>query len=129
MQAQLFSHVQLSVTPWIVTCQAPLSMEFSRQEYQSGLPFPTPGDLPDPEIESVAPESPVSANEFFTTVLPGKPTFVLHVFNYNLCFLFPLTPASSNLTLSCLSFIVTLSTVYSAANLLITASHSGLLIC
>ena len=36
-----------SATPWIVTCQAPLSMEFSTQEYWSGLPFPTPGDLPD----------------------------------------------------------------------------------
>ena len=39
---QLLSHVWLFATPWTVTCQAPLSMEFSRQEYQSGLPFPTP---------------------------------------------------------------------------------------
>ena len=39
------------VTPWTVPSQAPLSMEFSRQEYWSGLPFPTPGDLPDPGIE------------------------------------------------------------------------------
>ena len=37
-----------SVAPWIVACQAPLTMEFSRQEYWSELPFPTPGDLPDP---------------------------------------------------------------------------------
>ena len=42
-----FSHVQLFVTPWTVTCQAPLSMEFSRQEYWSGLLFPSPGDLSD----------------------------------------------------------------------------------
>ena len=41
--------------PWTVAHQAPLSMEFSRQEYWSGLPFPSPGDLPDPEIK---PESP-----------------------------------------------------------------------
>ena len=38
-------------TPWTVACQAPLSMGFSRQEYWSGLPFPSPGDLPDPGIE------------------------------------------------------------------------------
>ena len=39
-----------SVTPWMVACQAPLSMGFSRQEYWSGLPFPSPGDLPDPGL-------------------------------------------------------------------------------
>ena len=39
------------VTPWTVAFQAPLSMGFSRQEYWSGLPFPSPGDLPDPGIE------------------------------------------------------------------------------
>ena len=43
--------VQFFVTPWAVTCQAPLSMGFSRQEYWSGLPFPSPRDLPDPEME------------------------------------------------------------------------------
>ena len=46
-----FSHVQLCVTLWTVTYQAPLSMGFSRQEYLSGLPFPSPGDLPDPGFE------------------------------------------------------------------------------
>ena len=46
-----FSHVQLSVTPWTVACQAPLSMGFSRQEYWSGLPLPSPPNLPDPGIE------------------------------------------------------------------------------
>ena len=54
---------------WIA-CQAPLSMGFSRQEHWSGLPFPTPGDLPDPGIE---PGSFVSAGGFFTTEPPGKP--------------------------------------------------------
>ena len=43
---QSLSRVQLFVTPWTVACQAPLFMKFSRQEYWSGLPFPTPGDLP-----------------------------------------------------------------------------------
>ena len=41
--------------PWTVACQAPLSMGFSRQEYWSGLPFPSPGDLPDPGIEPRSP--------------------------------------------------------------------------
>ena len=42
-------------TPWTVACQAPLSMRFSRQEYWSGLPFPSPGGLPDPGIEPRSP--------------------------------------------------------------------------
>ena len=49
MHACVLSRVRLFVTPW--PCQAPLSMEFSRQEYWSGFPFPSPGDLPDPGIE------------------------------------------------------------------------------
>ena len=60
-----------SVTPW--TLQAPLSMEFSRQEYWSGLPFPTPGDLPDPGIEPVSLMSPSLAGRIFTTMPPGLP--------------------------------------------------------
>ena len=47
-----------SATPWTVALQAPLSMEFSRQEYWSGLLFPPPGDLPNPGIESASPTSP-----------------------------------------------------------------------
>ena len=46
------SHVQLFVTPWTVAYQAPPSMEFSRQEYWSGVPFPSPGDIPKPGIET-----------------------------------------------------------------------------
>ena len=49
------SPVRLFVTPWTVAYQAPLSMGFSRQEYWSGLPFPSPGNLPDPEIEPGSP--------------------------------------------------------------------------
>ena len=45
------SHTQLFAIPWTIACQASLSMEFSRQEYWSGLPFPTPGDHPDLETE------------------------------------------------------------------------------
>ena len=53
------------VTPWTVACQAPLSMEFPRQEYWSGLPFPSPGHLPSPGVE---PKSPALAKGFFTYV-------------------------------------------------------------
>ena len=52
------------VTPWTVACQAPLSMEFSRQEFWSQLPSPSPGDLPDPGIKLT---SPALAGGFFTT--------------------------------------------------------------
>ena len=69
MRAQLLSHVQLCVSPWAVVCQAPPSMGFSRQGYWSGLPFPPPGDLPDPGTETT---SPVVAGGFFTTEPPGK---------------------------------------------------------
>ena len=48
---KLLSCVQLFATPWTVAHQAPPSMEFSRQEYWSGLPFPSPGDLPNPGIK------------------------------------------------------------------------------
>ena len=50
MHAQWLSRVQLFETLWAVACQAPLSMEFPRQEYWSGLPFPTPGDFPNPSL-------------------------------------------------------------------------------
>ena len=53
-----FSRVPLFMTPWTVAHQASLSMEFSRQEYWSGLPFPPPGDLPDPGIKPMSPASP-----------------------------------------------------------------------
>ena len=67
-----YSHVQLFVIPWTVAHQAPLTMGFSRQEYWSGLPFPSPGDLPNPGIE---PMYPALAGGFFTTEPPGKPLF------------------------------------------------------
>ena len=51
---QSLSHVWLFAAPWTVAYQASLSMEFPRQEYWNGLPFPTPGDLPNPEIETTS---------------------------------------------------------------------------
>ena len=52
---------------WIAACQTPLSMEFSRQKYWSGLPFPPPGNLPNPGMEPVSPVPPALADGFFTT--------------------------------------------------------------
>ena len=66
-----FSHVQLFVTQWTVAHQAPMSMGFSRQEYWSGLPFPSPGDRPDPGIE---PGSPILQADTSTSEPPGKPS-------------------------------------------------------
>ena len=56
--------------PWTVACQAPLSMGFSRQAYSNGLPFPSPGYLPDLGIE---PRSPELQADSLPTELPGKP--------------------------------------------------------
>ena len=69
----MLSRVQLFVTLWTVGHQAPLSMEFSRQEYWSVLPFPTPGDLSDPGIEPGSSVYPALVGGLFTTVLPRKP--------------------------------------------------------
>ena len=65
-------------TPWTVACQAPQSMEFSRQEYWSGLPFPSLGDLPDPGIEPRSPMCPALAGGFFITEPPKKPYKYIH---------------------------------------------------
>ena len=62
-----FSHVWLFVTPWTVVPQAPRSMRFSRQEYWSGLPCPSPGDLRNQGIESASLISPALADRFLTT--------------------------------------------------------------
>ena len=64
------SRVRLFGTPWTVAYQAPLSMGFSRQEYWSGLPFPSPGDLPNPGIK---PGSPALQADALTSEPPGKP--------------------------------------------------------
>ena len=56
----------VSVIPWSVACQATLSMEYSRQEYRNGLPFPTPEDLPEPGLKPVSLASPPLTHGFFT---------------------------------------------------------------
>ena len=67
-QLHSLSRVQLFATPWTVAHQASLSMGFSRQEYWSGLPFPSPGDLPDPGIK---PKSPILQADALTSEPPG----------------------------------------------------------
>ena len=61
------SHVRLFATPWTVAYQVPPSMKFSRQEYWSGLPFPSPGELPNPGIKPMSPVSPTLVGRFFAT--------------------------------------------------------------
>ena len=69
VKVKSLSRVRLFATPWTVARQAPLSMGFSRQEYWSGLPFPSPGDLPNPGIE---PRSPALQADAFSSEPPGK---------------------------------------------------------
>ena len=92
--AQSLSHVQLFGPPWTPTHQTPLSMEFSRQEYWNGLPFPTPGDLPDPGMKPLSLMSPALASGFFITAPPGKPQYHDYFTSF--------TPYN-NLTLYCIS--------------------------
>ena len=77
--AQLLSNVQFFAIPWTVACQAPLTMEFSRKEYWSWLPFPIPGDFPDPGIK---PPSPALTGGFFITAPFEKPEAAFTVFKY-----------------------------------------------
>ena len=77
---QLLNCVRLFATPWTVACQAPLSMTFSRQEYWSGLPFPSPEDLSDPGIE---PRSAAFRADSLLSELQRSPTNVVHI-----CYLF-----------------------------------------
>ena len=79
VKVKLLSHVQLFVTPRTIGYQAPPSMGFSRQEYWSGFPFPSPGDLPDPGIK---PRSPALWADALPSEPPGKLTgsfYMLHV--------------------------------------------------
>ena len=71
MKVKLLSRVQLFAIPWTVVYQASLSMGFSRQEYWSGLSFPSSGDLPDPGTE---PRSPALQADALPSELPGKPS-------------------------------------------------------
>ena len=66
-RACVLSHARFFATPWTIAHQVPLSIRFPRQEYWSGLPFPTPGDLPDPGIKLTSLMPPALAGRFFIT--------------------------------------------------------------
>ena len=89
-------------TPWSVTRQAPLSMEFSRQDYWSGLPFPPPGDLPKPEVKPASLASPALAGELFIScttweVLGLKNLMWLPTFAHGVCSALSFLPPPSTL--------------------------------
>ena len=69
----MYLYIHIIYAPWTIACQPPLSMEFSRQEYWSGLPFPSPGDLPDPGIES---GSPALQEDSLLPASPEKPLYI-----------------------------------------------------
>ena len=76
VKVKSLSHVRLFATPWTVAYQAPQSMGFSRQEYWSGLPFPSPGDLPNPGIE---PGSPALQTDALPSEPLGKPKALINL--------------------------------------------------
>ena len=71
------SRVCLFATPWTAACQAPPSLEFSRQEYWRGWPFPTPRELPHPGFKHMSLVSHALAGRFFSIVPPGKPLYLM----------------------------------------------------
>ena len=87
---KLLSHIRLFATPWTIAYQAPPSMRFSRQEYWSGLPFPSPGDLPYPGIE---PRSPALWADALSSKPPGKPNYI-----YNFVYIYILNDIIINLS-------------------------------
>ena len=78
----VLNHIQLFVTPWTVACQAPLSMEFSRQEHWSRLPVPSPGNLPDPGVEPVFLTSPEMAGKFFTNDITREAHNIMYLHTF-----------------------------------------------
>ena len=82
-----FSHVWLFATLWTLAHQVPLSMGFSRPEYWSELPFPSPGDLPNPEMETMPLLSPAMASQFFPTSTTWEANFRIksYYFSTSLC--------------------------------------------
>ena len=86
----VLSHVQLFAASWTVACQAPLSVEFSRQEYQKGLPFPPPEDLPDQGIKPTSAASPALAGGFFTLSYLGSPYIPQLIYHFYFRWIFGL---------------------------------------
>ena len=85
LYCQLLSHVQIFAIPWTAALKAPLSMEFSRQQYWSGKSFPSPGDLPDPEIEPKPPTFQADSLQYESL---GKPYLCITHLNIKVTHLF-----------------------------------------
>ena len=92
MKVKSLSHVRVFVIPWMVAYQAPLSTGFSRQEYWSGLPFPSPGDLPNPGIE---PGCPSLQTDALPSEPPGKPLLLLLLLSHLSCVRLCVTPPTA----------------------------------
>ena len=104
MHAQSLTLVQLFVTPWTAACLTPPSMEFSRQECQSGLPFPTPGDLPDPGIEPMSLVSPALEGRLFTTSATWEALIPAYMLQNQLMYLYAISLCQfSSVAQSCLT--------------------------
>ena len=113
------SVVSNSAAPWTVARKAPLSMEFSRQEYWSGLPFPSPGDLPGPGINPASSVSPTLAVGFTCEAWES----ILLLFNSCLTLFYPVdcsSPASLSLTIS------QSSTKFMSVELVMPSNHLNL---
>ena len=109
-----FSHVQLYVAPRTAVHQAPLSMEFSRQESWSGLPCAPPGDLPDPGTKPESPISPALAGRFFTMSVTGEAQYTythihIHVVAQSLSHVRPFATPRTAACQSSLSFTISQS--------------------
>ena len=87
---QLLSQVRVFVTPGTVACQAPLSMGFPREEYDSGLPFPSPGDLPNPGIKTVSSVSPAWQADSLPLSHLGSPEILMTTSQSSFIFVFKL---------------------------------------
>ena len=112
--------VQFFAIPWTVACQAALSMGFSRQEYCSGLPFPSPRDIPDPKIK---PWSPTLQADSLQSEPPGKPKYVLNYFLFLIKKFFIVVFIVVQ-WLSCIQLFATPWTAACQASLSLTVSQS-----
>ena len=108
----MLSHVRLFKTLWTIARQAPLSLGFSRQEYWRGLPFSSPGDLPDSGIESRSPVSPALQADSLLCEPPGEPRLLHLPFVYgtiqesgSLKSLLPCAPQLSGVSVLCSHFL------------------------
>ena len=112
----VFSCVQLFLVPWIIVCQAPMSMDFTRQEYWSVLPFCTRRDLPNPGIEPASLMSPALKGRFFTNDATWEAQLSKTWINYSFPLLYfqllPLMTLHFQLTLIFMCFLYSELTVF-----------------